>query len=94
LYLHTIRSGSRGQYIKRLLRTGRREGQRVVNRTVANVSTWPDDRIAKLQNELKIYRMCRGTGWQAEADRWLFSLLLAQGIEPWRLMQTEAPLLP
>lgn len=89
MYIHTICSGSQNQYKKRLLRVGRREGQRVINRTLANVSGWTEEQIEKLQSALAARRIFRRTELQPDAERSVFSLLLAGGIEPWRLMQTD-----
>jgi hypothetical protein len=91
VYVHTICSGSKKQYRKRLLRVGRRDGYRVLNCTIANLTGWTDDQIQRLQEVLEEKRASKGAASKNEADRSILGLLLAGGLEPWRLIQEWSP---
>lgn len=86
MYIHTIRSGSKQQYTKRLLRISRRENGRVVNRTIANVSGWADEQVARVREALAAHRAWTKAGFGEPSARRLLTLLLREGVAPWRLM--------
>lgn len=44
--MYIERVPNRGSRPTILLREGRREGHRVIKRTLANLSDWPDERVA------------------------------------------------
>lgn len=53
MHIHRIRSGSRNQYTKVLLRESYRDGNTVKKRTIANLSDWDEQRIAMLEAALR-----------------------------------------
>lgn len=52
MYIHTIKSGDDRQYVKRLLRIGTRDGRKVKNHTLLNLSKWDSDAITRLEAAL------------------------------------------
>lgn len=85
MYVHIIRSGSRNQYEKRLLRAGKRRAGKVVNFTVANVSGWTADQLDELYAALEAHREAKRHA--RDDDAGLLSVLLRYGVAPWRIMQ-------
>ncbi len=96
MYIHNIYSshvtadGEQRTYQKRLLRVARRQGGRILNRTIANVTKWEAEKLSLLMDALAAKRGAKEFSTSEQADQSLFCFLLSMGVEPWRLMQTDA----
>ncbi len=89
MFIHKVVSGPEKQYVKRLLRRSDRVGGRVVKTTLANLSSWPSEKVRNLESLLDTRRLLRSSpAAVAECDRLIASALLA-GIpasKTWRLV--------
>jgi hypothetical protein len=85
VHISVVRSGSRKQYEKLLLRKSFRYGSRVRKVTVANVTDWKEEKLAELRELLKQQGRAAYRLREYALDPRIFSLLIEQGCDPWRV---------
>lgn len=96
MYIHSTftsyrkNTGERSLYEKRLLRVCRREGKKVINRTIANLTHWSEETLSELSDILAVSRATGKTFAKEEVDTLLFNFLLSQGVPAWRLNQIDS----
>jgi hypothetical protein len=89
VHINLIRSGSRNQFEKLLLRKSVRRGAHVKKMTVASVTGFPDSDRAELTALLAERRAAKTTALRNDAERRIFEILLRNGVPSWRLMQSS-----
>jgi hypothetical protein len=73
VYLHRI--PKKGSATSTLLRSGRREGGKVINETLANLSSFTSEQLGKLEQMIQWRRLFRDTSLLKEIDFEIATLL-------------------
>lgn len=79
MHINVIKSGSKNQYLKHLLRVSYRVGRSVKKRTLMNLGGWSQEAIDQLATELSNKRNFKGTESETEVNNRILAIFTECG---------------